>query len=78
MSNISRVIVAIGLLVSASAQAREDVSDRVGPTRTIELCQAFPWDEPVEQTFSVASVINWRRATRDARVPRRHVHVSDH
>jgi hypothetical protein len=26
-----------------------------------ELCEAFPWDVPVEQSFTPASVLRWRR-----------------
>jgi hypothetical protein len=27
------------------------------------VSEAFPWDAPVEQTFTVDSVLRWRRGT---------------
>lgn len=52
---------AAGLVFSVDAQAQSAVSGHGDPSRPIELCEAFPWDEPVEQTFTVASVLRWRR-----------------
>ena len=57
-----RVMVAVGLLFATHAQAQERVIAYGAPLRPIELSEAFPWDEPVEQTFTVDSVLRWRRA----------------
>jgi hypothetical protein len=75
MSEIFRVIVAIGLLVSTGTKAQEPVCGRGEPSRSMELCQAFPWDEPVEQTFTVGSVVRWRQTAPDVRRRQKPVHV---
>jgi hypothetical protein len=66
-SNVFWAIAAVGLLFSPAVHAGESASGRDGTSRSIELCQAFPWDAPVEQTFSVASVLRWRRAVHSVR-----------
>jgi hypothetical protein len=52
---------ALGLLFAAHAQAQQRVAVHGEPSRPVELSEAFPWDEPVEQTFTVDSVLRWRR-----------------
>jgi hypothetical protein len=59
--------VAAGLLFSFAAQAREPDFGESSAARHIELCEAFPWDEPVEQTFTVDAVSRWRRGATTAR-----------
>ena len=57
------VTVAFGLLFSAHAYAQGHTASRGATSQAAELSEAFPWDEPVEQTFSVESVLRWRRGT---------------
>jgi hypothetical protein len=63
MANRFCVAAAVGLLfaVHVHAQARNAIHGV--PSRHVELSEAFPWDEPVEQTFTVDSVLRWRRGT---------------
>ena len=61
MSDMLWVAAAIGLLVCPGAVAREPVASQPAPSRPVELCEAFPWDEPVEQTLTVELVLHWRR-----------------
>jgi hypothetical protein len=67
MSGAYWAIAAVGLLFSPAAHAGEAASGRDGTSRSIEFCQAFSWDAPVEQTLSVASVLRWRRAAQSVR-----------
>jgi hypothetical protein len=57
------VSVAFGLLFATHAQAQERIAVPGAPSRPVELSEAFPWDEPVEQTFTVESVLRWRSGT---------------
>jgi hypothetical protein len=66
MSGALRVIIAIGLMCSSAARAQEFGPDRDASSHSVELCQAFAWDEPIEQTFTVASVLRWRHGVRIA------------
>ena len=66
MSGTLRVIIAIGLMCSPAARAQEFDPDHDANSRSVELCQAFAWDEPIEQTFTVASVLRWRHGVRIA------------
>ena len=52
---------AVGLLFATHAQAQDRTAVHGAPSRPVELSEAFPWDEPVEQTFTVDSVLRWRR-----------------
>jgi hypothetical protein len=54
---------AVGLLLVTQAHAQGRTATHGTPSRPLELSEAFPWDEPVEQTFSVDSVLRWRRST---------------
>jgi hypothetical protein len=63
MAGRFRVAVALGLLLATHTQAQEQIAPRGAPSRPIELSEAFPWDEPVEQTFTVDSVLRWRRGS---------------
>jgi hypothetical protein len=56
-----------GLLCASCAQADESVSRRARPEPPIEICEAFPWDVPVEQSFTAKSVMRWRRAMQEQR-----------
>jgi hypothetical protein len=65
MSNKFRVIAAIlvrGLVCAPCVLAGEAAPDHRRPDPPIEVCEAFPWDVPVEQSFSAESVLRWRRA----------------
>jgi hypothetical protein len=48
----------VGLTLVHDARAQESVAQGT----LAEICEAFPWDVPVEQSFTVASVLRWRRA----------------
>jgi hypothetical protein len=50
--------VIVGLAPLRDARAQEHSGHRT----PAEICEAFPWDVPVEQSFTVASVLRWRRA----------------
>jgi len=56
-----RFAVAIGLLFSVGAQAQQP--GHTAERQPAELCEAFPWDVPVEHSFSVDSVLRWRQAS---------------
>jgi hypothetical protein len=66
MSSIFRLTLALCVLVSLGAKAQETGSTRDGQREDAEVCEAFSWDVPVEQSFSVESVLRWRRLTRGA------------
>lgn len=71
MSNKFWVTVAIlvpCLLSAPCVQADEAASGRGRPKPPTELCEAFPWDVPVEQSFTTESVMRWRRAMQEERV----------
>jgi hypothetical protein len=51
-----------GLVFSLGAHGQEKVS------APVEICEAFPWDIPVEKSFTVASVLRWRHAMDSARI----------
>jgi hypothetical protein len=61
MANRFWVAAAIGLLFASHARAQDRAAAGAAASRPVELSEAFPWDEPVEQTFTVASVLRWRR-----------------
>lgn len=70
MSDVVCVATAFGLLASPHAQAQQRASADARQSPPVELCEAFPWDVPVEQSFTVASVLRWRhgeQAVRQAR-----------
>lgn len=54
--------VASGLLFAVHAHVQGRTAVHGPPSRPVELSEAFPWDEPVEQTFTVNSVLRWRRS----------------
>jgi len=63
MANRFCVAVAVGLLFAPHGHAQGRTAVHGAPSRPVELSEAFPWDEPVEQTFTVDSVLRWRRGT---------------
>jgi hypothetical protein len=54
--------VAGGLLFAVQAHVQARAAVHGAPSRPVELSEAFPWDAPVEQTFTVESVLRWRRS----------------
>jgi hypothetical protein len=78
MSHAVCLAVAFGLLFSPGAQAQERTTGGGGQSRPVELCEAFPWDVPVEQSFTVASVLRWRRGEHDVRQARKSVRDGSH
>ena len=65
---MTAAILVPGLLCAPYVQADEAVSGRGRPKPPTELCEAFPWDVPVEQSFTTESVMRWRRAMQVQRV----------
>jgi hypothetical protein len=68
MSNKFKMIAAVlvrGLVCAPCVLAGEAGSGHRGADPPTEVCEAFPWDVPVEQSFSVESVMRWRRAMRE-------------
>ena len=68
MSNkfwLTAAILVPSLLRAPCVRADEAVSGRGRPTPPIELCEAFPWDVPIEQSFTTESVMRWRRAMQE-------------
>jgi hypothetical protein len=62
MSDLFWPAVAVGFLVSVDAEVQERAAFHGGPSWPVELSEAFPWNEPVEQTFAVDSMLRWRRS----------------
>jgi hypothetical protein len=54
--------VLIGLTLGHHVRAEEPGAPQRRTPPPTEICEAFPWDVPVEQSFTVASVLRWRRA----------------
>lgn len=68
MSNkfwLTAAILVPGLLGAPCVQADEAVPGRGRPKPPTELCEAFPWDVSVEQSFTTESVMRWRRAMQE-------------
>ena len=70
MSHVFWVTVTVALVTSHGAQAHDPVAGNGGQSRSAELCEAFPWDVPVDRSFTAESVLRWRRGENDARPPR--------
>jgi hypothetical protein len=67
MSDRYRAAVAVGVLLFMAAQAGANGPGRGDAVRPNELCEAFPWDVPVEQSFTAAAILRWRRGYDAAR-----------
>ena len=68
MSNKFWVIAAIlvpDLLCAPCVLADETLGRHGRPEQPIEVCEAFPWDVPVEHSFTAESVMRWRRAMQE-------------
>jgi hypothetical protein len=68
MSNkfwLTAAILVPGLLRVPFVLAEEAVPRHGRPEPPIEVCEAFPWDVPVEQSFTAESVMRWRRAMQE-------------
>jgi len=61
MANRFCSAVASRILFAVHAHAQGRTAVYGPPSRPVELSEAFPWDEPVEQTFTVDSMLRWRR-----------------
>jgi hypothetical protein len=71
------VAVAACFLFAHCAYGQGQTASRGAPSRHVELSEAFPWDEPVEQTFTVNSVLRWRRGAAAERAPTRSAGIHD-
>jgi hypothetical protein len=63
--NVIAVILVRGLVCAPCALAGEAGPGHRRADPPTEVCEAFPWDVPVEQSFSAESVMRWRRAMRE-------------
>ena len=70
MRDIVRTTAAIGLLFPLGVQAQQTNHDVQRPP--IELCEAFSWDAPPEQSLTVESVVRWRHGTGISAAAERH------
>ena len=71
MSNkfwVTAAILGSGLPGAPCVLADETVPRHRRPEPPTELCEAFPWDVPVEQSFTTESVMRWHRAMQVQRV----------
>ena len=57
----------VGLLLSAAVHTAATAAGRPTQDPRTEVCEAFPWDVPVEQSFTPAAVLRWRRGVERAR-----------
>jgi hypothetical protein len=62
---LSAAILVPGLLCAPCVLADETVPGHGRAEPPIEVCEAFPWDVPVEQSFTAESVMRWRRAMQE-------------
>lgn len=59
------VTVAMSGLLAASG-ARAEAAARFEPEQVVEVCEALPWDVPLEQAVATNADGHWRRAGQDA------------
>jgi hypothetical protein len=64
MPNLIWIAVPAALLFSSGAQAEEVTLGGAPHRRPAEICEAFSWDVPVEQSFTPESVLRWRQHAR--------------
>jgi hypothetical protein len=64
MPDLIRIALAFALLFSSGAQAEEVVQGKVPRRQPAEICEAFSWGVPVEQSFTPESVLRWRQQAR--------------
>jgi len=70
MSNkfwVTAAILVPGLLCAPWVRANDTMSRHGRSEPPIEVCESFPWDVPVEQSFTAESVSRWRRAIQEQR-----------
>jgi hypothetical protein len=60
MPNLIWIAVAFALLCSSGARAEEVTPSGAPHRQPAEICEAFSWDVPVEQSFTPESVLRWR------------------
>lgn len=59
---MTAAVLVAGLVSGPRVEAGDSMSRGSRPEPPVEICEAFPWDVPVEQSFTAELVLRWRRA----------------